>query len=293
MPHARRAPLHDGAHRDDGRRAGRRRARDAARVERLPVPLPLLLGVVASASFATRGCRSENVHQEANDLARARGRRRRRRRPAAIEAMFNSTGTAYAQGTAIPKRFGVFFWGNGVRLDHWTPTNTGTAWTPSPSLAPLLAVKDYVNVVTGHVRADGQQARPPRGGRRASLSERRPADLGAAPELGVRVDVQRAQHRSGRHGRHRQDDALPASSRSASRSASTPSRARRCTTCHTTAPTARTRPSTARRPCSTASSAPTSWRQARRPIMPAMNVASVLKKRACSTPCWAISPVSK
>ena len=66
-----------------------------------------------------------------------------------LEAMFNSNGTAYAQGAAIPKRLGVFFWGNGVRLDKWTPTNTGTAWTPSASLAPLMAVKDYVNVVSG------------------------------------------------------------------------------------------------------------------------------------------------
>jgi hypothetical protein len=66
-----------------------------------------------------------------------------------LEAMFNANGTAYAQGAAIPKRLGVFFWGNGVRLDHWTPVDTGTTWTPSASLAPLTAVKDYVNVVSG------------------------------------------------------------------------------------------------------------------------------------------------
>ena len=70
-----------------------------------------------------------------------------------LEAMFNAHGTAYAQqsgGTAaIPKRLGVFFWGNGVKLDRWTPANTGTAWTPSLELAPLMPVKDYVNVVSG------------------------------------------------------------------------------------------------------------------------------------------------
>ena len=66
-----------------------------------------------------------------------------------LEAMFNGNGTAYAQGTPIPKRLGVFFWGNGVKLDRWTPANTGTTWTPSLELAPLMPVKDYVNVVSG------------------------------------------------------------------------------------------------------------------------------------------------
>jgi hypothetical protein len=66
-----------------------------------------------------------------------------------LEAMFNGNGTAYAQGAPIPKRLGVFFWGNGVKLDRWTPANTGTAWTPSLALAPLMPVKDYVNVVSG------------------------------------------------------------------------------------------------------------------------------------------------
>jgi hypothetical protein len=66
-----------------------------------------------------------------------------------LEAMFNSNGTAYAQGLAIPKRLGVFFWGNGVKLDRWTPATTGAAWTPSLELEPLTPLKDYVNVVSG------------------------------------------------------------------------------------------------------------------------------------------------
>jgi hypothetical protein len=66
-----------------------------------------------------------------------------------LQAMFNANGTAYAQGAAIPKRLGVFFWGNGVKLDRWTPANTGTGWTPSLELAPLMPVKDYVSVVSG------------------------------------------------------------------------------------------------------------------------------------------------
>jgi hypothetical protein len=66
-----------------------------------------------------------------------------------LEAMFNGNGTAHAQGSPLPKRFGVFYWGNGVKLDRWTPANTGTMWTPSLELAPLMPVKEYVNVVSG------------------------------------------------------------------------------------------------------------------------------------------------
>jgi hypothetical protein len=66
-----------------------------------------------------------------------------------LEAMFDTNGIAHADGTAVPKRLGIFFWGNGVKLDRWTPANTGTAWTPSLELAPLMPVKDYVSVVSG------------------------------------------------------------------------------------------------------------------------------------------------
>jgi hypothetical protein len=66
-----------------------------------------------------------------------------------LEAMLNSTGTAYAQGTPFPKRFGVFFWGNGVRLARWNPAATGAGWQLSEQLAGLANVKDYVSVVSG------------------------------------------------------------------------------------------------------------------------------------------------
>ena len=66
-----------------------------------------------------------------------------------LEAMFNQHGDALASGESIPKRFGVFFWGNGVRLARWTPSQTGAGWTPSEALAPLSAVKDYVSVLSG------------------------------------------------------------------------------------------------------------------------------------------------
>lgn len=66
-----------------------------------------------------------------------------------LQAMFNAHGTAHADGSAIPQRLGVFFWGNGVKLDRWIPGKTGADWELSPALKPLAAVKDHLSVVTG------------------------------------------------------------------------------------------------------------------------------------------------
>jgi hypothetical protein len=76
-----------------------------------------------------------------------------------LEAMFDANGTAYADGTAIPKRLGIFFWGDGVKPDRWVPVNTGAAWASSPALMPLetAGVKDYVNVVSGTMITSGDE----------------------------------------------------------------------------------------------------------------------------------------
>jgi hypothetical protein len=66
-----------------------------------------------------------------------------------LEAMLDGNGAALAGGRALPRRLGVFFWGNGVRLDKWNPKERGKGWTLTEELAPLEAVKDYVNVVSG------------------------------------------------------------------------------------------------------------------------------------------------
>ena len=68
-----------------------------------------------------------------------------------LEAMLDVHGERLAHGQAMPRRFGVFFFGNGrgVESAKWRPTGSGAGWTPSPLLAPLAGVKDYVSVVTG------------------------------------------------------------------------------------------------------------------------------------------------
>lgn len=76
-----------------------------------------------------------------------------------LECMMDAHGVALAQGVPLPKRFGVFFWGNGVRLDRWVPAQTGPGYTLSPALAPLAPVRDYVNVISNYEI----KARGPRG----------------------------------------------------------------------------------------------------------------------------------
>ena len=68
-----------------------------------------------------------------------------------LEAMFNVNGTAYALDGVLPKRFGMFFWGNGNRPDRWTPSSAGLGsdWSLSESLQPLATLKSKLTVVTG------------------------------------------------------------------------------------------------------------------------------------------------
>jgi hypothetical protein len=69
-----------------------------------------------------------------------------------LAAMLNSNGTAYAQGAALPKRFGVWFWGNGMVPARWVPkaAGSGSAWELSETLMPFAKVKPYLTVLTGY-----------------------------------------------------------------------------------------------------------------------------------------------
>jgi hypothetical protein len=42
-----------------------------------------------------------------------------------LDAMCNNNGTAFAQGQALPTSFGIWFWGNGIHKELWTPNATG------------------------------------------------------------------------------------------------------------------------------------------------------------------------
>lgn len=74
-----------------------------------------------------------------------------------LDIMLNDNGDALAQGDPLPKRFGLFYWGNGVKVDRWNPGSTGGNYPLSPALMPLAAVKDYVSVVSGMRIMTGNQ----------------------------------------------------------------------------------------------------------------------------------------
>lgn len=68
-----------------------------------------------------------------------------------LGGMLNEHGTAYADGAALPLRFGTWFFGNGIIPDRWVPRAVGAAdeWQLSEQLAPLAAVKTHLSVLTG------------------------------------------------------------------------------------------------------------------------------------------------
>lgn len=67
-----------------------------------------------------------------------------------LEAMLGRSRTASAGGD-MPKRFISFFFGNGVQLRNFEPSDTGPDWTPSVQLQPFAdaGIKDFVTVCTG------------------------------------------------------------------------------------------------------------------------------------------------
>ncbi|HVJ20408.1 MAG TPA: DUF1552 domain-containing protein [Polyangiaceae bacterium] len=76
-----------------------------------------------------------------------------------LEAMLNGNGTAYAQGAPLAKRFGVWFWGNGIIPNLWTPAvaGVGDAWALSPQLMPYANLKQNLTVLSGYeVKMDGE-----------------------------------------------------------------------------------------------------------------------------------------
>jgi Protein of unknown function (DUF1552) len=73
-----------------------------------------------------------------------------------LDAMLNHHGEAYADGSALPKCFAIWYWGLGNDPKRWVPKTTGPGFELSEQLAPLAPVKDYVSLVTN------MRPRPPR-----------------------------------------------------------------------------------------------------------------------------------
>jgi hypothetical protein len=83
-------------------------------------------------------------------------------------SMFNSTGTAYAAETppragaknAIPKRFVIWFNGNGIPERYWIPSNTGVNYDITPCLTPIGRLKDDILVLSGLDNTYGGSGHP-------------------------------------------------------------------------------------------------------------------------------------
>ncbi|MEM9188891.1 MAG: DUF1552 domain-containing protein [Myxococcota bacterium] len=79
-----------------------------------------------------------------------------------LDVMLNGSGSALANGDALPERFGTFVWGGGILHSAWVPSNTGFDWAVSDSFQPFvdtnpLLKTDYLTLVTG---IDHQGSRP-------------------------------------------------------------------------------------------------------------------------------------
>lgn len=69
-----------------------------------------------------------------------------------LDAMLNVNGTALAQtNEALKPLYVTWYFGNGIVPGKWKPTRTGagTAWELSPLLAPLMAHKSHLTVISG------------------------------------------------------------------------------------------------------------------------------------------------
>jgi hypothetical protein len=70
-----------------------------------------------------------------------------------LDAMVPAVG---AQSVKATPRLGFIYIANGVIQDQWTPKTTGKTWDITPSLKPLEALKDQLNIYSGlaHLQAD-------------------------------------------------------------------------------------------------------------------------------------------
>jgi hypothetical protein len=89
--------------------------------------------------------------------------------------------------SALPKRFGVVFLGNGINEDHWGAGGGGKSMTLSKTLMPLEPLKEKINVIEGlYVKAlTGQGIHP---GQTGSLLSGAKIAKGAVLHSGISVD---------------------------------------------------------------------------------------------------------
>jgi hypothetical protein len=66
-----------------------------------------------------------------------------------LERQLNSRGDAFADGSLLPTRFGLWMWGNGGLPDRWVPATEGADWEPSLLLQAIWPYRSKLAVLTG------------------------------------------------------------------------------------------------------------------------------------------------
>ena len=68
-----------------------------------------------------------------------------------LDAMCNNNGTAFAQNQPLPTTFGIWFWGNGIHKELWTPKTTGKgdAWQLPENLLTRVSSSGAQLYLTG------------------------------------------------------------------------------------------------------------------------------------------------
>ena len=75
-----------------------------------------------------------------------------------FDALLDGSGTAWADGGALPVRFGTWFWGCGMNPARWNPTEVGSHFELPIELAPVAPIREHLNILTGFsVLLDGRQ----------------------------------------------------------------------------------------------------------------------------------------
>jgi len=63
-----------------------------------------------------------------------------------LNCFLNNNGTALADGSAMPVRFGTWFWGLGIDKDVFVPKKTGTNFELPEEIACLQSVRSHLNI---------------------------------------------------------------------------------------------------------------------------------------------------
>ena len=68
-----------------------------------------------------------------------------------LDGMLNTNGTALADGTPLPKRFGWWFFGNGIHRKEWIPASTGADFEQTRQLMPFhtAGLRDQLSIISG------------------------------------------------------------------------------------------------------------------------------------------------